>query len=72
MLKPGNITVINSYNLRDSHQQIVGLYLLAMLHKRVLKGKEKIGVIFVLDEIQRLLHTIEITSRYRLHKTYNL
>jgi len=55
MLIPGNITVINSYNLRDSHQRIVGLYLLAILHKRALKGKEKLKVFLHLDEIQRLL-----------------
>lgn len=55
MLIHGNITVINSYNLRDSHQRIVGLYLLAILHKRALKGKEKLKVFLHLDEIQRLL-----------------
>jgi hypothetical protein len=55
MLIPGNITVVNSYNLRDSHQRIVGLYLLAILHKRALKGKEKLKVFLHLDEIQRLL-----------------
>lgn len=55
LLIPGNITVINSYNLRDSHQRIVGLYLLAILHKRALKGKEKLKVLLHLDEIQRLL-----------------
>lgn len=55
MLIPSNITVINSYNLRDSHQRIVGLYLLAILHKRALKGKEKLKVFLHLDEIQRLL-----------------
>ena len=55
ILTPGNITVINSYNLRDSHQRIVGLYLLAILHKRALKGKDKLKVILYLDEIQRLI-----------------
>lgn len=55
MLIPGNITVINAYNLRDSHQRIVGLYLLAILHKCALKGKEKLKVLLYLDEIQRLL-----------------
>jgi len=55
ILESGTITVINSYNLRDSHQRIVGLYLLAILHKRALKGKEKINVLFYLDEIQRLI-----------------
>ncbi len=55
MLIPRNITVINSYDLRDSHQRIVGLYLLAILHKRALKGKEKLKVLLYLDEIQRLL-----------------
>ncbi len=55
MLIPGNITVINSYILRDSHQRIVALYLLAILHKRALKGKEKLKVFLHLDEIQRLL-----------------
>lgn len=55
MLSTGMITIINSYNLRDFHQRIVGLYLLAILHKRALKGKEKLRVIFILDEVQRLL-----------------
>ncbi len=55
MLAPGKITIINSYNLRDFHQRIVGLYLLAILHKLALKGKEKLRVIFILDEVQRLL-----------------
>ena len=55
MLLLGNITIINSYNLRDSHQRIVGLYLLAILHKRALKGKEKLKVLLHLDEIQRLI-----------------
>ncbi len=55
MLISGKITVINSYSLRDDHQRIVGLYLLAMLHKRALKGKENINVVLFLDEIQRLL-----------------
>ena len=55
MLILGNITIINSYNLRDSHQRIVGLYLLAILHKRALKGKEKLKVFLHLDEIQRLI-----------------
>ncbi len=55
MLMPGKVTVINSYNLRDAHQRVVGLYLLAILHKRALKGKENINVVFFLDEIQRLL-----------------
>ncbi len=49
------VTVINTFHLRDVHQRIVGLYLLAMLHKRALKGKEMINVVFFLDEIQRLL-----------------
>jgi len=55
ILVSGKVTVINTYQLRDAHQRIVGLYLLAMLHKRALKGKEMINVIFFLDEIQRLL-----------------
>lgn len=55
LLQSGKIKVINTYNLRDSHQRIVGLYLLAILHKRALKGKERLNVIFYLDEIQRLI-----------------
>ena len=55
ILVSGKITVINTYNLRDYHQRIVGIYLLAMLHKRALKGKDKINVVFFLDEIQRLI-----------------
>ena len=55
MLSSGKITVINTYHLRDDHQRIVGLYLLAMLHKRALKGKENINIVLFLDEIQRLL-----------------
>jgi len=55
ILVSGKVTVINTYQLRDAHQRIVGLYLLAMLHKRALKGKEMINVVFFLDEIQRLI-----------------
>ena len=62
VLVSGKVTVINTYNLRDSHQRIVGLYLLAMLHKRALKGKEKINVVFFLDEIQRLIPKSKSTS----------
>ena len=68
MLKPGKITIINSYNLRDSHQRIVGLYLLAILHKRALKSKEKIKVIFILDEIQRLLPKAKAQADLDYHK----
>jgi len=68
MLKPGKITIINSYNLRDSHQRIVGLYLLAILHKRALKSKEKIKVIFILDEIQRLLPKAKAQADSDYHK----
>ena len=62
ILVSGKITVINTYNLRDFHQRIVGLYLLAMLHKRALKSKEKINIIFFLDEIQRLIPKSKSTS----------
>ena len=62
ILGSGKITVINTYNLRDFHQRIVGLYLLAMLHKRALKSKEKINVVFFLDEIQRLIPKSKSTS----------
>jgi len=55
ILVSGKVTVISTYQLRDIHQRIVGLYLLAMLHKRALKGKEMINVVFFLDEIQRLI-----------------
>lgn len=68
MLKLGKITIINSYNLRDSHQRIVGLYLLAILHKRALKSKEKIKVIFILDEIQRLLPKAKSQADSDYHK----
>jgi len=62
ILGSGKITVINTYNLRDFHQRVVGLYLLAMLHKRALKSKEKINVVFFLDEIQRLIPKSKSTS----------
>ena len=68
MLKPGKITIVNSYNLRDSHQRIVGLYLLAILHKRALKSKEKIRVIFILDEIQRLIPKAKSQADSDYHK----
>ena len=55
ILISGKVTVINTFHLRDVHQRIVGLYLLTMLHKRALKSKEMINVVFFLDEIQRLL-----------------
>ncbi|MBA7673400.1 hypothetical protein ES703_81597 [subsurface metagenome] len=62
ILESGKITVINTYQLRDAHQRIVGLYLLAMLHKRALKGKKMINVVFFLDEIQRLIPKSKSTS----------
>lgn len=68
MLKEGKITVINSYNLRDSHQRIVGLYLLAILHKRALKSKDKQKVIFIMDEIQRLLPKVKSQADSDYHK----
>ena len=62
LLKPGSITVINTHNLRDYHQRIVGLYLCAILHKRALKGKYKNGVFLILDEIQRILPKLKSKS----------
>ena len=47
--------IINSHELRDMHQRIVGLYLLALLHKIAMKGKENYNILLILDEIQRLL-----------------
>ncbi len=35
ILMSGKVSVINTYHLRDAHQRIVGLYLLAMLHKQL-------------------------------------
>lgn len=55
ILKAGTITVVNTSKLRDAHQRMVGLYLLAILHKRVLKGGDNLNVLLYLDEIQRLI-----------------
>ncbi|MBN1803421.1 MAG: DUF87 domain-containing protein [Candidatus Lokiarchaeota archaeon] len=55
MLEPGRVTVVNTYNLRGDLQRIVGLYLLAVLHGRALKGKKRVKTILYLDEIQRLV-----------------
>ncbi len=49
------VIIIDTHNLRDIHQRIVGLYLLALLHKIALKSEQNLKLLLVLDEIQRLL-----------------
>lgn len=60
MLRQGRVTIINVFNLRDDQQRIVALYLLALFHKYNMKRSNNStsdysGVIFILDEVQRIL-----------------
>lgn len=65
ILSSKKVIVINSHNLRDYHQRIVGLYLLAMLHRVAMKGQQKLGIVFILDEIQRLIPKSKSDSEYQ-------
>jgi len=61
MLKSGKITIFNCFDASDEEQRIIALFLLCALHKYRMK-KRKIendsGVLFYLDEVQRLLPKI--------------
>ncbi len=58
MLKPGKITIIDCFDPSEPQQRIIALYFLAALHKHQLKRSKKemnSGVLFVLDELQRVV-----------------
>ena len=70
MLVPGKITVINCFQLDDDQQRVVALYLLAMFHKYKMKHDSKIdtsdmGVLFVLDEVTRIMPKLLASSDYQ-------
>jgi len=58
MLESGKITVIDCFDLNDEEQRLIALFLLCALHKYKMKKRNKeygSGVLFYLDEVQRLL-----------------
>ena len=58
MLGSGKITIINCFDANDEEQRIIALFLLSALHKYKMKKRNKeydSGVLFYLDEVQRLL-----------------
>ncbi|MFX1480938.1 MAG: ATP-binding protein [Promethearchaeota archaeon] len=70
MLIPGKITVINCFQLNDDQQRVVALYLLATFHKYKMKHDSEIdssdlGVLFVLDEVTRILPKLLASSDYQ-------
>ena len=70
MLVPGKITIINCFQLDDDQQRVVALYLLAMFHKYKMKYNSKIdtsdmGVLFVLDEVTRIMPKLLANSDYQ-------
>ena len=70
MLIPGKITVINCFQLDDDQQRVVALYLLAMFHKYKMKHDSEIdtsdmGVLFVLDEVTRIMPKLLASSDYQ-------
>lgn len=69
LLRPGRITIINVKKLRDDQQRIVALFLLSLFHKHNMKRDDNSyrlypGVIFVLDEVQRILPKYGSKSEY--------
>ena len=58
MLGSGKITILNCFDANDEEQRIIALFLLSALHKYKMKKRNKeydSGVLFYLDEVQRLL-----------------
>ena len=51
----GQVLILNTKKLRDKEQRIISIYLLALLHNLALKGELDIGVLLILDEVQRLI-----------------
>ena len=57
-LESGKITVLNCFDANDEEQRIIALFLLCALHKHKMKKRNieyDSGVLFYLDEVQRLL-----------------
>mgnify|MGYP000981630958 CR=1 FL=1 len=70
LIQPGKITVVNVFDLRDDQQRVVALYLLASLHQYAMKERRTDregyhGVIFMLDEVQRILQANLADSTYK-------
>ena len=70
MLVPGKITVIDCFQLDDDQQRIVALYFLAVFHKYKMKRDSEIdttniGVLFVLDEVTRIMPKLLANSDYQ-------
>ena len=58
MLKSGKITILNCFDANDEEQRVIALFLLSALHKYKMKKRNieyDSGVLFYLDEVQRLL-----------------
>ena len=70
MLIPGKITVIDCFHLDDDQQRVVALYFLAVFHKFKMKrdceiDTTDIGVLFVLDEISRIMPKLLANTDYQ-------
>ncbi|MFX1570114.1 MAG: helicase HerA domain-containing protein [Promethearchaeota archaeon] len=70
MLVPGKITVLDCFDLDDDQQRIVALYFLAVFHKYKMKrdsdiDTSDIGVIFVLDEVTRIMPKLLANTDYQ-------
>ena len=58
MLESGKITIINCFDANDEEQRLIAFFLLCALHKHKMKKRNveyDSGVLFYLDEVQRLL-----------------
>ena len=65
MIKSGKITVINCFNTTDEEQKLIALFLLCAFHKYKMKLKNQTydsGILFYLDEVQRLLPKLHSSS----------
>ena len=66
VLTSGKITVLDCFDLEDELQRVVALYFLAVLHKHNLKKQRgESGMLFILDEIQRIMPDSLSTSDYQ-------
>ena len=58
MLQSGKITILNCFDSNDEEQRVIALFVLSALHKYKMKKRNieyDSGVLFYLDEVQRLL-----------------
>ena len=58
ILEPGKITIIDCFESSDEEQRLIALFFLCALHKYKMKKRNReygSGVLFYLDEVQRLL-----------------